>query len=129
MSNVILRIQDREGRGPYRPGFSCRWSDPDGPDCPPWWIEIGIDMASALAGMSDQFHWGCGFRTNDQLNSWFTEREQVKLGRLGFMLVTIIPDTVLVDTARQVVFGTRRPLSKAPMCWIKLGTAAARNAA
>lgn len=31
MSNRILRIQDADGRGPYKPGFSGVWCDNFGP--------------------------------------------------------------------------------------------------
>ncbi len=28
----LIRLQDVEGRGPWKPGFSMQWMDKDGPD-------------------------------------------------------------------------------------------------
>lgn len=102
----IYRVQDSVGRGPYRPGFSHRWTDPDGPECPPWWIEIGESLENAMLRMDDPaLHYGCGFDTLDQLHDWFTGREIRRLDRLGFKLVAFVPHRIVARTPRQVVFG------------------------
>ena len=113
MADPVVRVQSADGRGPYRPGFSWRWSDPQGPLVMPWWEEIGLSMREAHSQLTPEYHWGCGFRTMDQLHSWFTSRELSKLSRLGFAMVRIIPAVVVAETPTQVVFGTVEPLSEA----------------
>ena len=110
---VVLRVQDGEGRGPYRPGFSARWSDPNGPICKPWWIEIGETFEVAHQRFCEGYHWGCGFQDIDRLRSWFTARELKALDRLGFCLVTVEPDIIVAETPSQIVFGTLLPLADA----------------
>ena len=43
MSNEIYRVQDAQGRGPWKPGFSHRWVEdrPDHYNLPPWFVEFG----------------------------------------------------------------------------------------
>lgn len=106
-----LRVQDAEGRGPYRPGMSRQWADPNGFDCPPWWCELGEDVQTAHAKMKGTFHWGCGFSSWEQLTRWFNERERRALDRLDYRLVRVVPDIVIATTRRQVVFGTLAPLA------------------
>jgi hypothetical protein len=108
---TVLRVQDASGRGPYRPGFSRLWSDPDGPIVPLWWEEIGQSLEAAHSAMSEEYHWGCGFRTGEQFRAWFSDRELRKLDRFGFYLVRIAPDVIHAETPSQVVFGTVQPMS------------------
>jgi hypothetical protein len=110
----VYRVQDIEGRGPYRPGLSQKWCDPTGPANVPWWLEIGETIGAAHARMADRsMHYGCGFATLEQLHSWFTPRELRTLDRLGFKLVRISPDAIIALTPTQVVFGSRPPLASA----------------
>ena len=115
MAALVIRVQDAEGRGPYRPGFSRQWSDAIGPICKPWWVELGLSMADAHARMPVGYHYGCGFRSADQLRAWFTNGERKRLNRLGFQVATILPDIVFAETPTQVVFGTREPLNTYPV--------------
>lgn len=111
---TVYRVQDIVGRGPYRPGFSHRWSDPNGPDNPPWWVEIGETIESAHARCNDPtMHYGCGFDTLDQLHAWFNSRDLRNLDRLGFKMVRIVPDVIVARTPSQVVFGARQRFASA----------------
>jgi len=111
-AQMVFRIQDSEGRGPYRPGFSNCWTDPNGPDTPPWWVELGKPLEEALKGMSDpSMHYGCGFDSLAQMHSWFTARELRTLNRLDFRLIKFEPSLIVAHTPRQVVFGHRAPLA------------------
>ena len=112
VSGVLIRVQDRFGRGPYRPGLTARWSDDDGPIAFPWWTELGLDFAEANSCISDEYHNGCGFRTRDQFEAWFTDREMRALERLGFVLAAVTADVVHFETPTQVVFGSIRPLAQ-----------------
>lgn len=120
----IIRVQDRNGRGPYRPGFSHVWSDPDGPVVLPWWTELGLDFEAAHAAMTTEFHNGCGFRTRGQLHAWFSDKELRALDRHGFCLAAVNADKVYAETPTQIVFGSVQPLSR-PLGWCKLMSRAA----
>lgn len=111
---LILRVQDRAGRGPYRPGLSRLWVDHDGPVNPPWWVELGIPMADAHSRLIGPYAFGCGFRTINQLQSWFSEAERKRLNRLGFAVAAIKPAKIFFETPTQVVFGTMEPLAGFP---------------
>jgi hypothetical protein len=110
---IVLRVQDAEGRGPYRPGFSSRWVDRHGAisAVPLWWEEIGESMAAAHARMTGPYHFGCGFKAYAQFESWFSATERRRLERLGFHLVTVSADRVIADTPTQIVFGSILPLT------------------
>ena len=109
MSTTIYRIQDAEGRGPYRPGFAHRWTDPDAPTSSrqPFFFEFpDLDIARLDPGRS-----GCGFRTMDQLLRWFTPFERQKLAALGYAVVSMEADEILAESEYQLVFKRRLPLS------------------
>jgi len=105
----ILRIQDAEGRGPYRPGMSQHWVDDHGPPPPPpIFVEFGTEIFNQL---SPEECMGCGFRTMDQLNKWFTKSELRKMKALGYQLVVLWVDRVVAESAHQVVFARKKPLA------------------
>lgn len=110
MPTTIYRIQDAEGRGPYKPGFSMRWTDPDADTAarPPYFLEFpDFDFDVLVPGCS-----GCGFRTMDQLLAWFTPREMAVLSRLGYSIVSMQADTVHAESSRQLIFTRRVPLCR-----------------
>lgn len=108
MSIRILRIQDAEGRGPYRPGMSKHWVDAEGPPPPPTWIQEFGDVRSQCG--PDECM-GCGCRTLSQLFKWFTPTERVRLHALGYRLVVMWVDRIIVESPNQVVFARKKPLA------------------
>jgi hypothetical protein len=125
---VLIRVQDRFGRGPYRPGFSHVWSDPNGPAMRPWWDELGLDFADANERIYDEYYNGCGFRCRDQLHAWFTERELRALDRHGYRLAAVKAHVIHFETPTQVVFGSIEPLS-VPLRSCRLTSRAAQGLA
>jgi len=107
---TIFRIQDAEGRGPWRPGFSMRWSEPrdDMDNLHPWFVEFShrAIMESARGFI------GCGCRTLPQMQRWFTPREYAKLIALGFTCVRMQVDRVLAESEIQLVFDRMLPLHR-----------------
>lgn len=107
---VIFRVQDREGRGPFKPGFSHRW------------VEERADHANLMPAVADLLrarsqvapgaHLGCGCRTLDDLRRWFTASEYTKLQRLGYRAVRMEVRRVLVDLPAQCIFERGRSLRK-----------------
>lgn len=104
MSVRLYRVEDQEGRGPFRPGFSHKWRSPSGKDFPPPWIEAGISLSEFQALFRPGFQGGCACRDMQQLKQWFTFTERQRLKRLGFKIVGFEPDRVLLETPTQVVF-------------------------
>ena len=105
---VVLRIQDADGRGPWKPGFSRRWVEdrPDHENLPPWFVEFGRVDKLALVGE----HVGSGCRTVEQLRRWFSPSEYMTLRRFGYRAVRMAVGRLLAESDRQCVFGRARPL-------------------
>lgn len=92
----VYRIQDADGRGPWRPGFSVKWCDPNfGPgveDLPPYFVEFGHDLLKRR-GLPGE-HYGCAVRKPQDLCRWVSATERAKLATLGFNIVSLKPDPV-----------------------------------
>jgi hypothetical protein len=109
----VWRVQGRDGRGPYAPGFSRRWVDDDGPVPPPTCFEefgptldLAVQRQIALRGGAC----GCGVMDPSGIALWFTPLERHRLLKLRFNLVRLEVDLVLAQSPRQVVFWRRLPL-------------------
>ena len=107
---VVLRVQDKDGRGPWKPGFSQRWVE-DRPEevyatLVPWPVQFIDVLRRSNVGMS----LGCGCRTLDQLRHWFTPGEYAKLRNLGYSAVKMEVDHVLAESDIQCVFERAKPL-------------------
>lgn len=84
---TVYRIQDKDGRGPFKPGFSSRWVElrEDHDDLVPWFVEFGrVDM-KCISGMAI----GSACRTVEQLRRWFSESEYKTLKAHGYQAVEI----------------------------------------
>ena len=109
--STVFRVQDRSGRGPWKPGFSHLWvEDRDDHDrLRPWYEEFGWVQRNAIAGM----YVGCGCRHVDQLRRWFTRGEYEKLLAYGYTAVELSVGRILGESDIQVVFERARPLREA----------------
>ncbi len=106
---TVFRVQDADGRGPFRPGMTVRWIDAD--DKPPTWMaEFGDDLIDRLGAAGEVF--GSGVRTLASLERWFNGVERMRLADLGYRLVSVPGCRVLAESENQVVFGRVRPLSE-----------------
>lgn len=104
----LWRIQDHEGRGPFRPGFSHTWADAKlRQGLPPIYEDMPDGLRVALAsGM----HIGIAVRSEKSLADWFSRSERRRLKRLGYEVVSFVPDRVFAESRYQVLFGCRKPL-------------------
>lgn len=116
MSVRLFRVQDQEGRGPYRPGFSRFWATPDGPALLPWWVELGLDARDGLKLIPRGMHCGSAFTSMEKLTAWFDADERDKLDGFGYFIVRFRPDKIIAETPTQVVFAQSYPLTGLPMC-------------
>lgn len=108
----MYRVQDDEGRGPWRPGFSQRWVE-DRPASEfaalqPWPSEFGPVHLRAIFGM----HLGCGCTSIVQLRRWFTPTEYRRLLSFGYRAVRMGVGRVLAESAIQCVFERAKPLTQ-----------------
>lgn len=111
----VYRIQDADGRGPWRPGFSVKWIDPDfGPgveDMPPYFVEFGADLLKRRGRIGE--YYGCAVRKPQDLRRWVSAIERTKLAGFGFNVVSIKPSRIIAESKNQLVFASRIPLSHA----------------
>lgn len=112
MSATIFRVQDADGRGPFKPGFSRHWLNPS-PSArdllPPWMSEFGMGILR-LAHPGD--HIGCGCRSMEGLRRWFDDGELDRLRGYGYQVVSMSADRILAESVNQTVFARALPLRK-----------------
>jgi hypothetical protein len=111
----VYRIQGADGRGPWRPGFSVKWCDPDfgqGVEAlPPYFVEFGHNLLKRR-GLPGE-HYGCAVRKPQDLRRWVSTTERAKLAALNFNVVSLKADRILAESKNQLVFACRIPLSHA----------------
>lgn len=108
--DVIYRIQDSDGRGPWKPGFSHRWVEdrPDHDNLPPWIIEFWRIDRKLLVGECA----GSGCRTIEQLRRWFSKSEYKTLLSYGYRAVRMEVNRILGESEIQLFFGRATPLNQ-----------------
>lgn len=106
----VYRIQDKDGRGPWKPGFSVQWVEdrPDHDNLHPWYVTMGDVRTRSIAGM----YMGSACTSLEQLCRWFTAREYQTLLALGYQAVSMEAGRILGADANQVVFERARPLNE-----------------
>ncbi|TXH44392.1 MAG: hypothetical protein E6Q97_32760 [Desulfurellales bacterium] len=104
---IIYRIQDRDGRGPWKPGFSGRWVEhrDDHKLLQPWYIEFP-DLK-----LEKGWRYGCGCETRKQLQRWITIGEYTTLRILSYRSVMIDACEIVASSDIQCVFRKREKLN------------------
>lgn len=110
MNERVYRIQDQDGRGPWKPGFSVRWAEdrPEHDELLPWYVTMGDVHKQAIVGM----YMGSACVSLEQLRRWFTEREYRALLAFGYQAVSMEIGRILGVDANQVVFERAKPLNE-----------------
>ena len=107
----VYRVQDKEGRGPWRPGVSHLWvqARDDHANLPTWVEQFGMEM---LSRTFDGFgkHTGCGCSSLEKLRRWFTAEEYATLQTYGYQAVRMNVRCILGQSDVQLVFRRRLPL-------------------
>jgi hypothetical protein len=109
----IFRIQDVDGRGPWKPGFSNKWviSRDDIENLIPWPVQF--DAPKILHQIvKSKMHSGCACRSIDQLRRWFTPAEYETLRKYGYEAVRMHADRILAESTIQLVFLRDMPLNE-----------------
>jgi len=113
----LYRIQDKDGRGPWRPGFSEAWVDYGKDDrlCPPVQIEFPKwEKAIWRARGSGLAHFGCCVEGIRGIHQWFTPDEIRKLRGFGFRLVDASSLVSICTGKHQIIGGSVMPLAYLP---------------
>lgn len=107
---TVYRVQDRDGRGPWRPGFSRFWIDNSGPPLPPaLHDDFGFEIYSKIRAAKG--HCGSACSDVEDLRNWFTPRERKTLQLLGYNPVCLLADDVLAESKHQLVIRCDEPLN------------------
>lgn len=113
MSIRVYRVQDKDGRGPYKPGVTKLWigevSNEREKKFLSWIDEFGLRILDGI--MPDEYV-GCGFENKDQFKKWFMLDERKRLGALGYKLVEMEANRILAKSETQLVFARRIPLNQ-----------------
>jgi hypothetical protein len=107
-SATVYRVQDKDGRGPWRPGFSQLWVEgrDDHDNLPPWFAEFGRVDQRGIIGMAKS----SACMTLDQLRRWFTPSEYATLRKHGYHAVRMQVGRVLAESAVQCFFERAKAL-------------------
>ncbi len=111
-NTIVCRIQDKEGRGPYRPGFSHNWSEREDGPLPIQLAFPGIGEKIKLwRALNGGGHFGCAFRNKDQAARWFSPNEVLTLAGFGYRLVWMHAEIVAENDDQLVIF-SMKPLAE-----------------
>ncbi len=105
----IYRIQDMDGRGPFKKEFTDKWlADRDVSHLKSF---HPIQIFGAKNRTKAPFI-GCGCTSIEQLKKWFTLEEYYFLLSQGYESVIISVDEILLSDKNQVLFARHRPLRR-----------------
>lgn len=117
MSGFVYRVQDRDGRGPFKPGHTCDWADrefaPGQENLRPIFEEFGFGIVNDIRAKNRNGHIGCAVRTLVDICRWFSATERERLRKLGYFVVAIAPDQIIAEGKNQLVFTSQTPLNVA----------------
>ncbi len=109
MTEYVYRIQDKQGRGPFSPGFTMKWLEQD-KSLPPYFVEFPDLDLNAETRPNDFV--GCACLCLMQLRKWFTPSEYRTLTKLGFKVVRLEVDKILRRSENQCVFSRAKRFNK-----------------
>ncbi len=103
---IIYRVQDRFGRGPFRPGFANNWviERADHKNLIPWYEEFKIKS------FPRNMHMGNGCLDIKTLRRWFSREEYMILYEFSYRAVEMNVDRILARSNTQCLFVRKKPL-------------------
>ena len=108
----VYRIQDADGRGPWKPGVSQLWTEDKTAEeyerLKPIFEEFP-DLRERLRGC--RFHIGVACESLNALRLWITRSEWKALKRLGYRCYRIRQDKIIARSDVQCVFESEKPLA------------------
>jgi len=109
-NQTIFRIQDKEGRGPWRPGFSHNWVIPRPVHdllIPPY-----LEHPNFIEEIYKHRFTGVGCKSLDQLRVWISKKEYKKLLKYGYQAGLFRDCNIFLDSEIQSIFSREQHLSK-----------------
>lgn len=108
---IIYRIQDTDGRGPWKPGFGDKWviNRNDHENLLPIMQEFDLRQLKFYIKMG--FHVGCGCPSLSLLKRWIIAEEYVTLKSYGYRAVSLKVDHVIEESKTQLIFARSIPIS------------------
>jgi hypothetical protein len=112
-------VQDRHGRGPWRPGFSHKWIDSfRTTHLPPIYQERSDFFAVCHEQHKVGKHLGCAALGKEGLFRWFSPMELMRLQGMGFYIADASKCQVVIETPNQVLVASDQPLKRLrPVAW------------
>lgn len=108
---TVFRVQDVDGRGPWKPGFSSKWvEDREDPSEFDKLLPIYAEFPNLQTLLRPGFHVGVGCTSIEQLKRWITRNEYKTLKKHGYKCVAIKVDKIVAESAIQCVFERKAPL-------------------
>lgn len=108
---IVYRVQDAEGRGPWRPGLSGQWMDFDAPVGRLSETIMDLLSVAQIRALPPPYHYGCACRSYQDLLAWFQPAEMPRLHALGFYPVKLAVDHIVVESPTQLVVARLRPFA------------------
>lgn len=117
---IVYRIQDEDGRGPWRTGFSKKWVEKR---------EDNSNLLTIYGDFRDSFYddeelfelfimrimshsfYGSGCESLVKLRRWFTESEYNTLKNYGYNCVELDVEKILLSSEIQCIFERKKPLN------------------
>lgn len=107
--HFVFRVQDKKGRGPWKPGFSQKWvEDRDDLDN----LQAVYLNEALLNEFKRGMHYGCACESLEQLRRWFTESEYKTLKRYGYRAVMMVVDRIVKKFPTQLIVERKKPLKQ-----------------
>ena len=99
VKDVVFRIQDKDGRGPWKPGFSKKWVEDreDHNNLLTWYVESGPVHTQVIFGAAA----GSACKTIEQLRRWFVKSEYEKLLTFGYQSYMVPVDRIIAESEIQ----------------------------
>ncbi len=107
---TVFRCQHHEsGFGPWVPGWSHTWVDPNFKRPLGILQEFGDDVITKNIRANEI--WGTGVLELNQMKKWFNTNEMTKLFEKGYAIVEMQVDRIIAKSEHQIVFARAVPLS------------------
>lgn len=108
-NRTVYRVQDKEGRGPFKPGFSHCWLDQNRTleSHPSIMQDFGWDFTRLIHPGE---HFGCCFLSMDALLRWFSVSELERLERYKHHAIELRDCRIIAESSTQVMMSRIKPL-------------------